>query len=437
MRKSAAKPKPKNSSPFESSGSPVRQPCPQKSVASDTSKRPRSTSVHQLRPSRKRPVRTAYLDGNFARRSHEIRPTEYSIYDTELTGFGLRVRPSGRCFWFVRLRRRGKHRRISLGCTQKVSAEEARAAARRHLEVAALDGLPKRVARSAAPLFADYAAEFWRDQARHWKPATQARNAQALKNDLLPAFGGLPVDAIQRSDIIRWRDDCATVRETLFNRSVPVLSAMFRYAEQLGYCPKGTNPCRGMKRFKRTPLERYLTPAEYARLGRCLREDEDRYPRQVAILRLLLFTGARRSEIIDLQWAWVQPPRLMLPDSKTGPKIILLNTQACAVLAGVKRHEDCPYVFPNVKLTRPMYIDPWWLAFRRRCALPDVRLHDLRHSFASVGINENIPLATIGKLLGHVLPETTARYAHLADDSIADAAKRVSGGLAQAIGLTA
>jgi integrase len=192
-----------------------------------------------------------------------------------------------------------------------------------------------------------------------------------------------------------------------------------------------------MPRFKREPMERYLLPLEYRRMAAVLREDEASYPVHVAIVRLLLFTGARVGEIRDLQWEWIKPPRLDLPDSKTGAKVIWLNSQALAVLAAQPRLDDCPFVFPNAKRTAPMKLDPWWPRFRRRCALPDVRVHDLRHSFASSAIMDNVPLATIGKLLGHLLPETTAKYAHLADDVIADAAKRISGSLASAIGLRA
>ena len=127
----------------------------------------------------------------------------------------------------------------------------------------------------------------------------------------------------------------------------------------------------------------------------------------------------------------------MLPDSKTGAKTIWLNSQALRIFERLPREEGIAFVFPNKTGERPMALEPWWYAFRRRCALPDIRVHDLRHSFASVAIREKVPLATVGRLLGHALPETTARYAHLADDTIVDAAQRVSGGLAGTLGLTA
>ncbi len=390
----------------------------------------------QMVPKRLSPGNRAYLDGNLARRKLRTAPREYVIWDTELAGFGLRVRPSGKRSWFVRVRRRGKHQRITLGATEDVDAATARAQARRLLAEVALDGLPRRVAQKVAPVFSDYVEEFWRDCGHHWKPSTQARNRDAIQRDILPQFGAMRLDMICRPDIIRWRDSCAEGKEAKFNRALPVLAAMLKYAEALGYIRKGANPCRGTPRFKRKAMERFLSPQEYRRLGQCLARDEAQFPAQVAILRLLLYTGARSQEIGALRWDWVQPPRLLLPDSKTGPKTIWLCSQAATILESVPHREDTPFVFPNSKGNAPLNLDYWWYKFRRQCALPDVRIHDLRHSYASFAIRHKVSLATIGRLLSHELPETTAKYAHLADETIAEAASRVSGGLASAIGLS-
>ena len=388
-------------------------------------------------PNRKKLGRRAYLDGNFARRKLPLRAHEYSIWDTELAGFGLRVRPTGRYYWFVRLRHRGKHRRVSLGRTDDVDAVLARTQARRLLAEVALDGLPKRAVVKATPSMTDFVVTYWGDIARTWKGSTGARNLQAWRTDLAPAFGEMRVADITRADIMRWRDGCGGTREGSCNRAIPVMASLLKYAEQLHLRRKGSNPCRGMPRFKRERMERLLSPLEYRRLAAALREDESRYPAHVAIVRLLLFTGARLGEIRDLHWDWFKPPRLMLPDSKTGAKVIWLNSQALAIIDAQRRLEGCPYVFPDRRRSAPLSLDQWWPTLRRKCALPDVRIHDLRHSFASSAIMDNVPLATIGKLLGHLLPETTAKYAHLSDDVIADAAKRISGSLAGAIGLGA
>ena len=386
-------------------------------------------------PFRRKPGRRALLDGNFARRKLPLRETEYCIWDSELAGFGLRVRPSGNYYWFVRLRHRGKHHRITLGRSDELDAGLARAQARRLLAEVALDGLPKRAVIKATPILSDFVETYWDDLSRVWKPSTTKRNWNAWKGALAPEFGVMRVADILPADIHRWRDGCAGRSECRFNRALPVLASLLKYAEALRLRRKGSNPCRGMPRYWQAPKERYLTPAEYRRIGAALREDEAAFPAQVAIIRLLMFTGARVGEIQNLHWEWVQPPRLLLPDSKTGPKTIWLNSQALEILSHVPRREDCAVVFPNRSGSKPVILANWWLPFRRRCALPDVRVHDLRHSFASTAIMDNVPLATIGKLLGHVLTETTAKYAHLSDDVIGDAADRISGSLSQAIGL--
>ncbi len=371
-----------------------------------------------------------HLSGNVARRALSAG----IIWDTDLPGFGLRVQPTGHKAWIVKFRERGRQRFVTLGPTTALPIDAARLQARAVLEHAALDGLPARRPTKAAPLFRDYASEFWQDYSRHWKPSTQKGNARVLRRALLPRFGELAVDAINRSDVLRWRDDLAD-RQGSFNRALPLLAVMLIYAEQLGYRRKGSNPCKGTPRYKRDLPDRFLSPAEYQRLAGVLYDAEGEMPTAVAVVRLLMFTGARSSEITGLRWEHVQPPRLMLPDSKTGAKIVWLNSPALAVLETLPQQSE-GLVFPGARGRVPIQMFPFWNKLRRRAALPDVRLHDLRHSFASVAIADGIPLSMIGKLLVHALPETTARYAHLADGVIAEAAERVSGGLAEALGLS-
>ena len=380
-------------------------------------------------------VKTLHLNGNVARRIMPPATTDFCLWDNELIGFGLRIRPSGKRLWFVRLRERGRHRRISLGCTMTVDAITARAKAKKLLAAAALDGLPKRPEVRENPTLAVFVEAYWDDLSRVWKPSTQLRNRNVWRLELTAVFGTSGIADITRADVIRWRDDCAGGREARYNRAVPVLGALLKYAEALNLRPKGSNPCRAIARYKRPAKERYLAPQEYYRLARELSAAASKHPAEVAIIRLLIFTGARISEIRDLRWEWVKETHLALPDSKTGPRTIWLNRQAIAILDRVRKRGNCPFVFPDKKRQRPMRISAWWSALRRRCAMPDLRIHDLRHSFASVAIMDNVPLATLGEALGHGLPETTAKYAHFADEVIADAADRMSGFLANAIGL--
>ena len=317
-----------------------------------------------------------------------------------------------------------------------LGAPAARAAARRLLIKATLADLPTVPEKLKAPLFAEYAEEFWLDYSPHWKPSTRDASRAYIDKRLIPRFGTLSVDAIERADINRWRDSMADVGGA-FNRSVPVMSVMMQYAEKLGYREKNTNPCRGVSRFKRDLPERYLSADEYRRLGKVLADHDGANEFVVPALLMLIYTGARVSEIATLRWRFVQVPRLALPDSKTGPKTIYLNPQAVGVLDGLQRRGDDQLVFPAMYREVPINLGQHWEKIRRKAALPDVRLHDLRHSFASVAIAKGIPLATIGKLLGHALPETTARYAHLADEEISEGADRICSSLSSSMGMTA
>lgn len=380
-----------------------------------------------------RPNLKLKLDGNIARR--KSLPLGIA-WDTELLGFGLRKRKSGRLTWIVKYRQRGSQRMATLGAAGSLSAPAARAIARRLLAKVTLAGLPTAPGRRKVPLFADYAEEFWRDYAPHWKASTRKTSRYRLDRELVPRFGELAVDQIARSDINRWRDSMAE-RGGTFNRCIPIMSVMMRYAEQLGYRQKGSNPCRGISRYKRDLPARYLSAEEYRRLGKVLEEAEIMNPFVVPAVCMLIYTGARVSEITKLRWRSVQLPRLALPDSKTGPKFVYLNPQAITVLESLDRRDDDDLVFPSLYSERPIHLGQHWAKLRRKAALPDVRLHDLRHSFASVAIAQGIPLATIGKLLGHALPETTARYAHLADEVICESANRICASLAASMRLIA
>jgi len=374
------------------------------------------------------------LTGHVARR--RAAAIDHVIWDDELAGFGLRIRASGHKSWIVYHRRGREQVKISLGAVGSVSAEAARGQAREILAAVATAGLPRAVVQKQAPTFDEYVEPFWADYARHWKPLTQTTNRRVIEKELKPIFGPMALDRIKRSDVMRWRDDMSG-RPGAFNRALPVLAGMLAYAEQLGHRPSGSNPCRRTPRYRRVPKERFLSAAEYRRLGAVLAMVAAFEPAAVAAIRLLLLTGARVSEILTLRWDYLRPPRLHLPDSKTGPKFIYLGAAAIAILEAIPRRDECPWVFPAGRGEGPLStIYPQWEKIRRAAALPDVRLHDLRHSFASVAINAGVSLMLIGRLLGHSQPETTARYAHLEDRSVGDAAKRVSRSLGLALGVS-
>ena len=220
------------------------------------------------------------------------------------------------------------------------------------------------------------------------------------------------------------------------NHALGILSALFTVAEIWGLRPEGSNPCRHVKRFPEAKRERFLSDEEYRRLGAVLRKAEKtgtESPGAVAAIRLLVLTGCRLSEIMTLRWEDVEPEvaELRLPDSKTGARVVHLGGPAVAVLRGIPRVEGNPWVIagrrPGSRLASLHY--PWG-RIRKRAGLDGVRLHDLRHSFASGGllVGENLPM--IGKLLGHSQVQTTARYAHLVDDPVKAAADRIASRIA-------
>jgi integrase len=207
---------------------------------------------------------------------------------------------------------------------------------------------------------------------------------------------------------------------------------MFTFAERLGERPDGSNPCRHVERFPQRRRERFLSADELARLGDVLMAYRGS-PYHVATIKLLVFTGARLSEVLGLQWQWIDFDRgeARLPDSKTGAKTIHLPAPALEVLAALPRIEGEPHVLGARRGTT--FIEAPWRRIRTAAGLDDVRLHDLRHAFASVAASAGLALPIIGKMLGHTQAQTTQRYAHLASDPVKAAAAAVAGKIAAAL----
>ena len=267
-----------------------------------------------------------------------------------------------------------------------------------------------------------------------WKPRTLQANSRIVRKDILPAFGDLTVDAITVEQVRDWFAAMSD-RPGLANRAMPVLSMMMRMAELWGYRAHNSNPCRNTRRYRMKPMERFLTADEMARLNAVLTRDEFWCPNVVAIVRLLMLTGCRFSEIASLEWDWIKDKRIRLPDSKSGPRTVWLSSAAHAVIDAIPRYSaDCPYLFPGRPPTRPIdTIQRQWDRIRDEAGLPGLRIHDLRHSWASVAAMNGVDMVTVAKLLGHSLVETTERYVHLSDQSVADAADRVSGRISAAL----
>ena len=279
-----------------------------------------------------------------------------------------------------------------------------------------------------------FAEEFLERQAHRWKPRTRDTNTWIVRKNILPAFGDTTVDAITVEQVREWFASMSQ-RPGVANRSMPVLSVMMRMAELWGYRAHNTNPCKRIRRFRMKPKERFLTAGELARLNAVLTRDEFWCPNVVAVIRLLLLTGCRVGEILSLEWDWIKGKRIFLPDSKSGPRTIWLSSAARAVIDAIPRYSgDCPYLFPGRPPTRPIdNIGFQWTRIRNEAGLPGLRLHDLRHTWASVAAMNGVDMVTIAKLLGHALVETTERYVHISDQSVSEAADRVSARLSAAL----
>jgi integrase len=360
----------------------------------------------------------------------EVRPKNYIIFDQELPCFGLRVMPSGKRFFLVQYKFKGRTRRVMLGMYGPVTPEEARRRATVLLgEVkAGIDPAERRDAERSAPTMKAFGERFLKQHADvHCKPTTRAEYKRSVELFINPKFGTRRVTDITRADVAELHYE---MRETPYqaNRTLGVLSKMFSLADLWGVRTDGVNPCWKVPRYKEEKRERYLTKTELKTLGEVLRQSNSE-PEAVAAIRLLLLTGCRLSEIQKLEWAHVDLDDccLRLPDSKTGAKVVQLGPAALRVLRGITRIDGNPYVITGKKegshltdLQRP------WRRLRKRAGLEDVRIHDLRHSFASDALELGEDLPMIGKMLGHKDIKSTARYAHLKDKPVKAATAKVA-----------
>lgn len=350
-----------------------------------------------------------------------------TVFIMALPGFGVRTYPSGRRVYIVQRRMGGRMRTITLGNAAVITEAAARDVASRVLLRCQVGENPAqtRVTIRSAPTFPAFLNEYWQRMSRKWKPRTIETHDGYRRLHLDNAFAGKFVDQIGTADVARWLAHLTDHSGPgAANRCLSILNAMMRKAEDWGYRPEGSNPCAGVKANRRRRCERFLSDQELARLGDVLRRASVAHPMHTAAVTLLLLTGCRKSEITFLRWSEVKGSRLLLADSKTGGRTVWLGDAAKAILNRIGRGKPDEPVFPFKARSRSA-LNSFWCAIRKEAGLPDVRLHDLRHSFASFAARRSETLPMIGKLLGHSNANSTARYAHLDDATALDAAQRI------------
>jgi integrase len=387
------------------------------------------------------------------------------LWDTDLAGFGVAAFPSGAKSYLVQYRQRGISRRAQLGKHGRLTPEEARSEAKKLLGLAesGMDPIAAKKAARDVPVLREVAGNFLRlHVATKRKARTYDEYARLVNQRIVPILGGMRISEIKKADIARLHASISQDAPISANRAVAIFSAIWTWASRSDIVSSTENPVRGLERNSEQAKERYLTTEELARLGDALRIAEtvgvswdvnESHPNAkhlakvearrtiadpfaVAAIRLLILTGARLNEILKAEWNRLDLERgiLFLADSKTGRKPIYLSTAAQDIIARIPRIEGNPYLIAGTKAGQPRTdLKKPWAAVKRTAKLDGVRLHDLRHTFASLGAGAALGLPIIGKLLGHSQPSTTARYAHLDADPLKKAVDQIGDTITKAM----
>jgi integrase len=387
-----------------------------------------------------------------------------TVWDEKVKGFGVRRQRKAAVYVF-KYRLEGRQRFVTIGRHGSPwTPQTARGQAVQYwaglVDRAQREPPTGRDASQSDPTFAEFAQTYLSQYAsQHKKPRTLVEDRRNLDLHILPSLGRLKLREITPADIARFHA-AQHARPVNANRCLSLVSHIFAIAEKRGLRETGANPCRGLDRYPERRRERFLGPDEMRCLGsaltaaasgdladtRVMAEALARSTREdwrvTACIRLLILTGARLGEILSLQWAWINWDRgyARLPDSKTGPKTLPLPKAALALLQDLRtnpRHDkaDSKFVLPGKTKDRHFSgIQQPWQRIRAAADLKDLRLHDLRHCYASAAVANGESLFLVGAILGHRSASTTQRYAHLAIDPILEAANRTAGRLISFLG---
>ena len=381
-------------------------------------------------------VATNFKIGKRAVDALSARERAYTVFDHTIKGLGVRVAPSGLKVFVLEYRpgaggRTVAKKRLVLGRYGAMTAEQAKEAALDALARIRLgeDPQTEKARRRSSLTVAGLIDAYHAGHVRKLKPASREGYGVSLAK-VRAAYGALKAEALSRAQVAALH---SSLSETPYaaNRMLSAVSSMLVWAEDHGLVPEGhANPARRVTRYKESGRERFLTSDELSRLGDALREAEAAGvdPYAIAAIRLLVLTGARLREILHAKWDYVDFERgvMFLPDSKTGKKPIHLSGGAQVVLAAIPRLEGNPFIIVGAKDGAPrMTLFKPWATVTRAAGLGALRIHDLRHSFASTAVSANLGLPVVGRLLGHATPGTTAKYSHLGDDPLRRAVETI------------
>ncbi len=367
------------------------------------------------------------------------------VWDSIVPNFGVRVTPKGARTYMVLYTHKGRQRWSIIGPHGPLTVDQARDSAKGIVREAAggKDPAGERQRARKIPTLETFFTSYLSDYARvHKKASSVTGDKTIFEKHLKPALGAKRLDEITRGDVARFHAE-RSATPVVANRCLALLSKMHNLAVEWGVLdPAAENPTRFQKKYPERGRRRYLGPDELKRLGEALRTIEagaKKLPATraaVMAIRLILLTGCRRGEVLNLRWAEVDLPAgmLRLSDSKTGKKDVVLNQPAAELLAGLKK-DPSGFVIPGRKAGAPMVeLKKTWARACALASLEDLHIHDLRHSYASFGVGLGATLPVIGALLGHTQSRTTSRYAHLADDPLRAAADSIGAAIMEAMG---
>lgn len=383
---------------------------------------------------------------------------DYFLWDTDLRGFGLKVTPKGNKVYIIQYRPLNADttkapKRYTIGNHGPLTPDQARRTAQSLLADVrkGRDPMADKIAAKKELTVAQLCDLYLEEGCSTKKASTLSTDKGRIERHIKPLLGAKKISQVTRGDITRFLKDVVEGKTALdqrtgrfgravvtggrgtATRTVGLLGGIFTFAVNKDLV--ALNPVHGVKRFSDRKHERFLSEDELKKLGAALKkaENEDENSAAISAIRLLVFTGCRKTEILSLKWDFIdwETGYLKLPESKTGAKLIPLNPPAQEILSNIPRVEDSPFVFPAHRGEgHYVGLPKAWRRIREKAGLSDVRLHDLRHTFASQGVGTGESLYVIGKVLGHKDSATTSRYAHLAKDPVKKASEKIANNIA-------